>query len=277
MSIEDTALPDSVNTDAGASEHADSTAAAAENTTDTAGAGDAAPEETKAKPEKTQEQREIDRLRRRLDTKTRQLYEARANVPAGQQQQQQQQQQQPSNQGGEDDEPVTLTRAEMQRQIAEQAQRLAPSLSEQRAEVERRQGIVQSLAKEWGAEKFDNLSADLDDVLGGLTDRSGKPTPATDAIFYADNPKAVIEYLTDPENAEEAERISKMTAVQAGRAIGRLEDKLEAAKSKAQPKPSKAPSPLEPARGGGVPTGMPDPSDTKAYIAWANAQERAQR
>ena len=275
MSTEITALPVSVITDAGASEPADSTAAAADTNTDPAGAGDAADTETKVKPEKTQEQREIDRLRRRLDNKTRQVYELRAQTPAQQQQQQQQQQQ--SGQDGDDDEPVTMTRAEMQRQIAEQAQKLAPSMSEQRAEVQRRQGIVQSLSKEWGVEKFEAVSADLEDVLGGLIDRSGKPTPATDAIFCADNPKVVIEYLTDPDNADEAERISKMTAVQAGRAIGKLEDKLEAEKSKAKPKPSKAPSPIEPARGGGVPAGMPNPSDTKAYVAWANAQDKAAR
>ena len=221
-----------------------------------------------AKPEKTPEQREIDRLRRRVDNLTRQKYERQA-APAAQPQQQ------PSQ--ADDDEPVTLTRAEMQRQIAEQAKQLAPTMTEQHAEVERRHGVVQSLAKEWGPEKFDTLSAELDEAFGGLVDRSGTPKPATDAIFHADNPKAVIEYLTDPDNADEADRISKMTAVQAGRAITRLEDKLDAAKSKAKPKPSNAPSPLEPARGGGVPAGMPDPSNTKAYIAWANAQERAQR
>lgn len=263
MSTEDTALPESVDHDAGASEHADSTAAADQNTDQAA--TDAAAEENKAKPEKTPEQREIDRLRRRLDNKTRQVYELRAQTPA-------QQQHQASQEG--DDEPVTLTRAELQRQIEERAQTLAPSMSEQRAEVERRQGIVQSLTKELGAEKFDALASDLDDAFGGLTDRSGKPKPATDAIFYADNPKAVIEFLTDPDNADEADRISKMTAVQAGRAIGKLEDRLEAEKSKAKPKPSNAPKPLEAVKGGGGLKGMPDPSDTKAYIKWANEREK---
>lgn len=234
-----------------------------------AGEGEGKEPGTEAKKEKTQEQREIDRLRRRVDNLTRQKYELRAAVPAAAPQQQ------PSQ--ADDDEPVTLTRAELQRQIAEQARKLAPTMTEQQAEVERRHGVVQSLAKDWGSEKFDTLSAELDEAFGGLADRSGTPKPATDAIFHADNPKAVIEYLTDPDNADEADRISKMTAVQAGRAIAKLEGKLETEKSKAKPKPSNAPSPLEPARGGGVPTGIPDPSNTKAYIAWANAQERAQR
>lgn len=235
-----------------------------------AGEGEGKETETEGKPEKTAEQRELARLRRRVDNLTRQKYELRAAAPAAAPQQQQSSQ-------ADDDEPVTLTRAELNRQIAEQARQLAPSMTDQQAEATRRQGVVTSLAKDWGPEKFDTLSAELDEAFGGLTDRSGMPKPATDAIFHADNPKGVIEYLTDPDNADEADRISKMTAVQAGRAITRLEDKLDAEKSKAKPKPSNAPSPLEPARGGGKPNGMPNPSDTKAYIAWANAQERAQR
>lgn len=238
-----------------------------------AGGGDEGKEPGgETKPEKTPEQRELARLRRRVDTLTRQKYERQAAEPqAGQQQQQQQYSQ------ADDDEPVTLTRAELNRQIEEHARQLAPSMTEQQAEVERRHGVVSTLAKEWGAEKFDTLAAELDEAFGGLADRRGMPKPATDAIFHADNPKAVIEYLTEPDNADEADRISKMTAVQAGRAIAKLEGKLEAEKSKAKPKPSNAPSPLEPARGGGVPNGMPDPSNTKAYIAWANAQEKATR
>lgn len=264
----ETALPESVTTDAGASEHADNTAAAAENNqqdgtegTDESGA--------KAKPEKTPEQRELEKLRRRVDNLTKQKYELRAQIP-----QQQNQQQQSSH---DDDEPVTLTRAELNRQIEERAQKLAPSVSEQTAEAQRRQGIVQSLAKEFGQDKFDALASELDDVFGGLADHSGRPKPATDAIFYADNPKAVIEYLTDPDNAEEAERISQLPAVQAGKAIAKLEGKLEAVKTQGKPKPSNAPKPIEAARGSGVSGGMPDPSNTKAYIKWANEREHGKR
>lgn len=243
-----------------------------ENTGGTANAGDGNGAAAEPKREKTPEQREIERLRRRVDNLTRQKYELRASAPAGGQQQQQQDHNQV-----DDDEPVTLTRAELKRKIAEQAQQLAPTMREQQAEAERRHGVVQTLAKEWGPEKFDTLSAELDEAFGGLADRSGTPKPATDAIFHADDPKGVIEYLTDPDNADEAASISKMGALQAGRAIAKLELKLEAAKSNAKPKPSNAPAPIEPARGGGVPNGMPDPSNTKAYIAWANAQERADR
>jgi hypothetical protein len=267
---ENTALPTG-GAPAEAGETADNVATpGAEQANPGAGEGEGKEPGTEEKKEKSSEQREIDRLRRRVDNLTRQKYELRAAAPAAAPQHQQSSQ-------GDDDEPVTLTRAELQRQIAEQARQLAPSMTEQQAEVERRHGVVTSLAKEWGSEKFDTLSAELDEAFSGLVDRSGTPKPATDAIFHADDPKAVIEYLTDPDNADEADRISKMTAVQAGRAIAKLEGKLESAKSTAKPKPSKAPSPVEPARGSGVPAGAPDPSNTKAYIAWANAQERAQR
>lgn len=273
----DTALP--MGGDAEASAQADNTAAAATEKTE-AGAeatgtdegqpADKPAEQAEKKAEKTPEQREIDRLRRRLDNKTRQVYELRAQT-----EQRGAQPQPNTHQAEDDDEPVTLTRAELQRQIEEQAQRLAPSISEQRAEAQRRQGIVESLAKEWGQDKFDDMAAELDDAFGGLADRSGRPKPATDAIFEADDPKSVIEYLTG--HPDEADKLSKLTAIRAGREVARIEAKLEADKAASKAKPSKAPAPIEPARGGGVPSGMPDPSNTKAYIAWANAQERAQR
>jgi hypothetical protein len=222
------------------------------------------------KKEKTPEQREIERLRRRVDNLTRQKYEARA------QQAQQPEPRAQQTQAG-NDEPVTLTRAELQRMVAEQAQQLAPSITEQQAEIERRHGVVSKLAKAWGQEEFDAKASELDEVFGGLADRSGKPKPATDAIFDADDPKAVIEYLTDPDNADEAERIARLPATRAGREIARIEAKLEEAKKNAKPRPSNAPRPIESVKGGGVPSGMPDPSNTKAYIAWANAQERGAR
>lgn len=220
------------------------------------------------KKEKTPEQREIERLRRRVDNLTRQKYELSARQPQAERQ---------DKPESSDDEPVTLSRAELQKMIAEQAQGLAPSIAQQRAEAERRQGIVKSLEKQWGKDEFDAKASDLDDAFGGLADAQGRPKPATDAIFDSDNPKALIEYLTDPDNADEAERIASLSPLRAGREIARIEQKLKEDASKAKPKPSNAAKPLEAVKGGGVPTGMPDPSNTKAYIAWANAQERAAR
>lgn len=222
--------------------------------------GQAKPEgEEPPKKEKTQEQREIERLRRRVDSLTRQKYELRAAAP-----QQPQQKEDPEH----GDEPVTLSRAELQRMVAERAEKLAPSITEQRAEIERRNGTVKALSKEWGQEEFDAKASDLDAAFEGLTDAQGRPKPATDAIFDADNPKAVIEYLTDPDNADEAESIARLSAARAGMAIAKLELKLKEAAAKAKPQPSNVAKPLEAVKGGGVPTKDPSQMTDREFAAW---------
>jgi hypothetical protein len=228
--------------------------------------GEAKPD-AEAKPEKTAEQREIDRLRRGIDRRTRQLAEARAQSAH-------QPRQQESTNPADDSEPLSFTRAQIQEMVTAEARKLAPTLREEAAEGERRQGVVDSLAKTWGAERFDEVASELDDIFGGLTDRSGRPKPAIEAVFESDSPAEVIEWLTDPDNIDEAERISRLSAAQAGRAIARLEDTLKAAKAAGKPKASKAPAPLEAVRGQGSVTGAPNPSDTKAWINWRNEQER---
>ena len=225
--------------------------------------------EVDTRPEKTAEQREIDRLRRGIDRKTRQLSDARAQLGLTHR---------PidvNNQQSEDDSaPLSLTRAELAEMVNAEAKRLAPTLRDQATEVERRQGVVQGLAKTWGQERFDEVSSDLDDAFGGLTDRSGRPKPAIEAVFEADEPAKVIEWLADPDNAAEAERISKLGGVQAGKAIAKLEAQLASKPDKAKPQASKAPAPLESIRGQGSVSTSPNPSDTKAWIRWRNEQER---
>jgi hypothetical protein len=217
------------------------------------------------KKEKTPEQREIDRLRRRVDNLTKKKYELEAL------------RQEPQRQQDSDDESLTVSRAELDRMIAERAEKLAPTIKEQQAEIEHRQEVIKTLSKEWGQEKFDAIAAELDDALGGLLDARGRPKPATEAIFEAEDHKSVIEFLTDPENSDVAERLARSSAVRAGLEIARIEAKLKEQKAKAKAKPSNAARPLESVKGGGVPTGIPDPADTKAYIKWANEQERSRR
>ena len=202
--------------------------------------------EGEAKPEKTPEQREIERMRRKIDRLVRQREELRARVPGDLRER-------PI--GGTNEEPqgdsdqLTLSRAQIQELIKAEAARLAPKLNEERAVIEHRQKVVSNLAKSWGQEKFDSLAAELEDTFGGLADARGQPKPATDAIFEAGDPKAVIEYLTDPEHSEEAEAIGRMNAVKAGMAIARIESRLKTSK----PQASNAPKPLEAVRGqGGV-------------------------
>jgi hypothetical protein len=232
-------------------------------------AQDAQEAEGESKPAKTPEQREIDRLRRGIDRRTRQLAEARAQLGLTREPQQAD-----NRTTSDDSEPISLTRAQIRELVTAEAAKLAPTLRDQATEVERRQGVVQSLQKTWGQERFDEVSSDLDEAFSGLTDRSGKPKPAIEAVFEADDPAKVIEFLADPDNADEAERISKLSAVQAGKAIERLEARLKTEKAKAEPKASKAPAPLESIRGEGSFSGAPNPADTKAWIRWRNEQER---
>lgn len=246
-----------------------------EQQADTEGEG-----EKKPKPEKTEAERERDRLRKAIDRRTRREAEAKAEAAHWKAEAERlraielRATKEPSQ--DTEDEPLTLSRAELAQMVKAEAEKLAPTLKQQQAEIEHRTKVIEGLAKELGQERFDALAEDLDEALGGLQ-RNGKPTAATEAIFAADDPQAVIQYLADPDNADEAESIGRMDPVRAGRAIARLESKLEASKAQAKPQRSKAPEPVEPSKGGGVISNMPDPSNTKAYIKWANEQERASR
>lgn len=178
-----------------------------------------------------------------------------------------------------DNETLQLSRHELQKLIAEEAKKLAPTIKQQEAEVERRRAVVQGLAKELGSEKFDALSVDLDDAFGGLADANGRPKPATEAIFEADDPRAVIEYLADPGHADEAEALGRMGAIAAGRAIAKLETKLAAEKAKAKPQPSKAAAPIEPLKGQGKAADggyRPDMTDAE-FAAWRRKSKGSNR
>ena len=272
MSLQDTALPE-----AGAPAEAggQTSALPAEETTIQV-EGQQAEQKTEGeqpKREKTPEEREIARLRRRVDSLTKRYYSVQS------QQQANTQPQQHEHTAGQqaDDEPVQLSRAELRKLIDQEAKKLAPTVSQAQAEMERRTATIEKLATTWGQEKFDAYAAELDDAFGGLTDAQGRAKPATDAIFEAEQPHLLIEYLADPENAAEAEAIGRMSAVQAGRAIGKLEDKLAARRAEAKPQPSKAPAPLESDRGRG--TSEPDPSrmTDAEFAAWRRKQIAARR
>lgn len=232
--------------------------------------------ETAPKAEKTAEQREIERLRKAVDRRTRQLYQERAGRST------QQVAETPAASSGTtapsqaNDEKLTLSRAELDKLINDRAEKLAPAIRQQQSEIEHRRGVVEGLANEWGKEKFDTFASDLDDVFGGLTADNGQAKPATNAIFESEMPAALIEYLTDPDNADEAEALSHMGDRQAARTVAKLEAKLTEAKKNGKPQRSNAPAPLDPIKGGGKSNSMPDPANTKAYIAWSNKQERGQ-
>lgn len=234
-------------------------------------------EEEPAKKEKTAEEREIARLRKIVDRRTKRIgsmEERLAEIEGGLRAR-------PIGATNETEEvnsePLSLSRAELQRLVTEEARKLAPSISEAQAEIEHRRKVVDGLAKSWGQEKFDALAEDLDAAFGGLTERNGKPKAATEAIFESDAPQALIEYLADPDHTDEAEAIGRMSAVQATRAITKLETKLAQAKAADKPQPSKAAAPIEAIRGSGtLSTGYrADMSD--AEFATLRARQKAQR
>jgi len=236
------------------------------------------PTEGEQKPAKTEAERELERLRKGIDRKTRQREEARAEAAAYKRELEQlrtTQSRATIEHASETDEPLTLSRAELDQMVNERAQKLAPTLKQQEAEIEHRRKVIDGLATELGQERFDALAEDLDEALGGLQ-RNGRMTPAAEAIFAADDPKAVITYLGNPDHADEAEAIGRMDPIRAAKAITRLETKLEQAKADAKPQRSKADPPVEPARGGGgALNDQPDPMNVKAWIAWANKQDRS--
>jgi len=228
---------------------------------------DAKPEEP-PKKEKTAEEREISRLRRRVDNLTRRLYEGQAqqglqSKPIGDTNQVQ----------ADDSEALSLSRAELSRLIEQEARKLAPTISEQQTAIEHRRSVISRLSSELGQERFDALADDLNDAFDGLKDAQGRPKPAADAIFEAEDPRALIEYLADPDNADEAATLSRMGALQAGRALAKLESKIAAKKAEAKPEPSKAAAVIEPVKGAGA---VRDnlPRDTDSVTDWVR-KERA--
>lgn len=276
MTIEN-ALP-IADVSAGAGEQQHDAGAGTNNELENAGEGGTEGEGTEAgaKPPKTAEQREIERLRRAVDRRTRQLYEARGQAGTQQVAETRTPQAGTTPPSQANDEKLTLSRSELDKLIKDGAEKLAPAIRQQQTEIEQRAKVVEGLAKEWGKEKFDTFASDLDDVFGGLADQKGQPKAATNAIFESEMPAALIEYLTDPDNADEAEALSHMGDRQAGRAVAKIEAKLTEAKKTGKPQRSNAPAPLETIKGGGKSNSMPDPGNTKAYIAWANKQDRGQ-
>ena len=228
-----------------------------------------------AKPEKTEAERERARMQRGIDRKTRQAAEAKAEAAQLRDEVARLRGNANSDintQPTGDSDTLTLSRAEIAALIKQEASKLAPTITQQQAEIEQRRGIVSSLSKAWGAEKFDALAAELDDAVGGLADRTGRPKPVADAIFESDKPKALIEYLADPDHADEADALGRMSPIQVGRAIARIEAKLAD-----KPQPSKAATPPEAVRGqGAAPVGY-SPTMTDAQFAALRRKQIAQR
>jgi hypothetical protein len=207
--------------------------------------------EAEAKPEKTPEQRALERAEKKIGRLVRQREELRAELNHGRGLQTQ------ANQGDNqttdsDSDSLTLSRAELAAMVKKEATKLAPTITQQSAEVEQRRQSAGALAKELGHDRFIELTDDLAEIL---------PAAAQLLVLETDAPRALLEYLTDPDNEAEARAISRLSEGQAGRAIARLEAKLAGSKGKDKDVPSKSAAPLEALRGkGGGISADPDTS-----------------
>lgn len=170
-----------------------------------------------------------------------------------------------------DSEPLTLTRAELDRLTLERARQLAPEVAAHQSDTQRRQASFDRLNESLGAEKFTELSIELEEAMGG---RGSLKTPrgsmVVDAIYASESPSAVLAYLADIDNAAELETLSRLPPVQLGRAMAKLEDKLAAKKE--TPQPSKAAPVIEPIKGAGAVTKEPSDMTDAEFARWRRNQ-----
>lgn len=208
-------------------------------------------------------ERDLAKKQRVIDKRTAKIYQYRAQLEQGGLTRQPNQDNNRST--ADDSEVLSLTRAEFEAQSLERARQLAPTLSRQALEVEQQTKAIQSLQKSLGGpEKFVEITNELADVFDEQKQL---------AVLEADDPAALLKYLTDPDNAEEAEEIGKLGPIAAGRRLARIEAKL-ADTQKPKPQVSKTPDPLTPVKARGASgNGMPDPSNTRAWMQWRNEQE----
>jgi hypothetical protein len=207
--------------------------------------GEKPAEGEKPKVEKTPEQKSIERLERKLGRVIGQREEARAeraHLLAQIERLQSRSDDGTNRADGADSETLSLTRAELRAAIEAEAKRLAPTIKGRDDEAQRRRDVVGGLVKAWGQDAFTERTNDLAEVFDGNKQL---------LVLETENPAALIEYLTDDDNAAQAESIARMSIGRAGYELAKIAAKLEASKAQAKPKESKAPKPVEAIRGSG--------------------------
>jgi hypothetical protein len=227
--------------------------------------GDAQPEKTPAELRIEQLERDNKRIQKAIDRRTRQLYEARAQIPLTRQ---------PiadnNRPNADDSEPLSLTRAELDQYVTAEAKRIAPTLTKQALADEQAKKVVKSLQESVGGQdKFMELTNELSEVFDAAKQL---------AVLDADDPAALLKYLTDPENADEAEEIGRLGDIAAGKRLARIEATLAATPKTPATQVSKAPAPIESIRGQGRPaTGLSDEISADEWRRRRTAEVQARR
>ena len=141
-------------------------------------------------------------------------------------------------------------------------------LVEERLEAklrERDQAVQQKTLHERLESERESLPDDFDDLLQeAMEDDTLKLGPAVQkALFKSKNPGQILYHILD--NPAELERLNALDEFDLGQEIAQIKTKTK--------KPSAAPKPASPATSASK-SGAPDPSNTKAWIAWMNKQEQ---
>lgn len=192
---------------------------------------------------------------------------------------------------------LTARRHEAERKAAEAAEtarqlqaRLEALQNGEQQQQNQPQGDIRTLAQQIAEqdraiERFNNRCnevaaqgkkeiPDFDTSLGNLNQYFGLSTDFLQIATEVDGVHKALWYLGKPENFDEFERISKMSPARMASEL----TKLTQTASKALQKPvSKAPEPVEPIGGKGSAEGIPDPSDTKAWIEYRNKNAKRRR
>ena len=148
------------------------------------------------------------------------------------------------------------------------AERMVREQTEQQTMQSRIASINEAGTKEFG-EQFDKSVQNLN--MAGI----GGPE-FLKVITNVPNAEKVVTWLGKDENINEAMRIASMDPIQMGIEMTKLSSK--AAKDLAK-QISKAPPPITPVDGGGGSSDgiEPDPSDTKAWMAWRAKNKKSRR
>lgn len=203
-------------------------------------AEEAAPEGEPDAPDAKALAKQLAKQQKRIDTLFGQRQEARERARQLEQQLQLRAQSIGATNGtdAEDSGRLSLTQAELQEMIAREAKRLAPVVKDETDLEQRRSTAARALREELGAEKFQALTDDLSDHLSA---------EAQLLVLETESPRALIEYLTDPDHEAEAKSLSRMSPYQQGMKLGQLAEKL----ARKRPQRSEAPAPIEPVKPSG--------------------------
>lgn len=223
---------------------------------------------------KTFTQKELDEIVKRAKAATESKTERRILRTLERLQPQQAQSREPQQRAAQQqDEGLARREGESESAFVQRVVKAERATWEREAEQARQQEKAQALGKKTNGlyEQAEKLGDDFDrDAFDQHITKA-----IAEALVESDDAARLMHYLGA--HPDEMQRISQLSSARQGAELGKLEVKLAAEAKPAAPQRSNAPQALAPARGTPSSNSMPDPSDTKAYIRWANKQEMASR